>query len=912
LSRPHIFLPALISAALAAARAHAAPPFVSVHDARVVEGDTGASQLVFEVVANGLPRRLQLAYSLTDLTASAAGGDYSPAPGVVMIEPEPARLVEHWGAGSFVIPRALALAPNGDVIAVDGPNCRIHRFSRDGTLLQTFGVNGSGDGQLLAPTGVAVGPGGEIFVVDFSNRVSVFSPSGLFQRSWGSLGAGPGQFDLPYEIAVSASGSVYVSDGYNNRIQQFTTSGMFVQMWSTATPGEPAFDHPLGIAVDAAGVVYVAKGMSGRILKFAPDGSLLATWTDTKGLCRGGGLHLDSFGNLLIADHYAARVVVLDPQGAFLAEWMLDEGPEQNATEFAATGIVADQLGNVYVGSRYSASIAHFRWDRASGAIAVPVAGDTSFEPNETLEVRLSGTSGVWLQDGTAIGTIANDDSELGPDLVTNGRFNVTLAGWTPHGGGALGLSPNGRDGPNAARAVSESTLVCGINDSPSLVPSTPIGARYRYSAWVRSAGVGAAHLRVREYLGGLQQAKTESLPLAFDGSWQRIDMTVHTVTEGGNLDFQVVGEFAAIGQEFLIDDVAVHVLGADVPPVVDVDATVAGNWMREVVVEVSARDPESEPIDSLEADLSRLPGATFTVDPDHSRGTLRWSPSIEDVRDDPYLVTFTARNGAVTSATSRIRIGPNVVLNSSFEEDTSGWRGHVGSTMARVPGGRRDGFAARLTLPVIDWAGVEDNPSWASSTGFGRRFVIGAWVRAETNHGSVRMQVREYEGGIKVGTSTVIGPPEDLQLASSWRRVLLSHTCVAQGPSELDLTIDAQGLGGGTFDVDDVSIVCSGRAYSLDAPGAVPPPLAARVVPNPARGRATLELSVPAAGRLKVELYDLSGRRRAVIVDEAGAEAGVRRFGLEPHDGRLGPGVYWYRAVTASGTRQGRFVVLE
>src|SRR5205085_11430099 len=134
--------------------------------------------------------------------------------------------------------------------------------------------------------------------------------------------------------------------------------------------------------------------------------------------------------------------------------------------------------------------------------------------------------------------------------------------------------------------------------------------------------------------------------------------------TAGATLDFQVIGEFEASGQVFLIDDVSVRTLGTDVPPVVQVSSDVSGSWRRQVAFLVSAHDPEGEPINGLEADLSGLPGATFTVSPDRTLGTLRWFPRIEDVRDEPYIVTFSARNAAVTTASTRIHVDPNLARN--------------------------------------------------------------------------------------------------------------------------------------------------------------------------------------------------------------------------------------------------------
>ena len=899
------FTPAMLLAALAAlvaAPARATLPAVSVHDARVVEGNTGTSNLVFDVVANGPARRLELTYSLSDLTASAASGDYSRAGGVVSLTPEPARLVEHWGAHKFTIPTGIALAPNGDLLAVDGPNSRLLRFSQAGVQLQSTAVD--------SPEGVAVNTSGEVFVLSTHGRVRVFSTTAKLLRSFGDTT----QVETCSDIAVDAAGSVYVTDVLSNRVQKYSSAGSPMLVWSTATLGEPLNDGPLGIAVDAQGFVYVGKAQTGRILKFAADGSLVATWTDTKGFCPGGSLHVDDAGNLLIADLHTSRVVVLDPQGAFLTEWTLDDGPMLNPTQFGATGIVSDHDGNVYVTTRHSATIGHYRWDRASGSILVPVTGDVTFEPDETLQVQLAATPGATLAGATAVGTIVNDDEDLGPNLVANGQFEGGLVGWGAYGGASLTLSLAGMEG-NAARVVGTSSLTFGLNDSPNLVPYTTSGARYLYSAWVRSTGTGSAHLTVREYMGSALQASTSSASVALDGSWQHLSVLVHTHTPGSSLDFQAVGQFAATGQALLIDDVAVQLLGADVPPVVEAPTDAFGSWARQIVVDVAAHDPEGEPIDSLGVDLSGLPGATFTVSGDHSHGTLRWTPGFDAVRDEPYAVTFTGRNAATSSATTRIHVDPNLVLNPSFETSLDGWNGHLGALLARVPGGRRDGYAARLTLPATGWAGLNDAPNWGVSSGHDRLAVFGAWVRSETSQGAVRMQVREYQGGLLVKTSTSVdGPLYPNKLTPEWHRVMLEHTCVGSGPSELDLTIDVPGAIGSTFDVDDISVTSTAAAWTLDAPATTPSvALTGRVLPNPARaGLAMLELSLPTAGPLRIELYDIAGRRRAVVADEASAAAGVRRFALRAADGPLKPGIYWYRASTASATTLGRFVVLE
>ena len=57
--------------------------------------------------------------------------------------------------------------------------------------------------------------------------VHVFQPDGTLVWSWGSEGSGLGQFRHPCGIAVSALGEVLVGDSTNLRIQVFGEDGTF-------------------------------------------------------------------------------------------------------------------------------------------------------------------------------------------------------------------------------------------------------------------------------------------------------------------------------------------------------------------------------------------------------------------------------------------------------------------------------------------------------------------------------------------------------------------------------------------------------------------------------------------------------------------------------------------------------------
>ena len=46
-----------------------------------------------------------------------------------------------------------------------------------------------------------------------------------FLNTWGSEGSGDGQFDNPWDVALSDTGQVYVTDINNHRIQRFDAEG---------------------------------------------------------------------------------------------------------------------------------------------------------------------------------------------------------------------------------------------------------------------------------------------------------------------------------------------------------------------------------------------------------------------------------------------------------------------------------------------------------------------------------------------------------------------------------------------------------------------------------------------------------------------------------------------------------------
>ena len=184
------------------------------------------------------------------------------------------------GAGQFRNIGGIAVGPGGEVYVSDSGNNRVQKFTNDGVYLGQWGSSGTGDGKFNSPGPLATDSAGNVYVTDYNNqRVQKFTSSGAYLTQWGSYGSSPGQFTSPGSIAVDSSGNVYVVDIYSWRVEKFTSSGTFLTQWGSRGSGNGQFEFPTGIAIDSAGTVYVANGNTpARIQAFSPSGSYLFQW----------------------------------------------------------------------------------------------------------------------------------------------------------------------------------------------------------------------------------------------------------------------------------------------------------------------------------------------------------------------------------------------------------------------------------------------------------------------------------------------------------------------------------------------------------------------------------------------------------------------------------------------------------
>jgi tripartite motif-containing protein 71 len=262
-----------------------------------------------------------------------------------------------------------------------------------------WGQTGSGDGQFIAPQGIAVDVLGHVYVAE-TFRVQEFNDAGTFIRKWGRSGTGNGQFTNDMDIAVDRDGSVFVSDGDAARIQKFAPGGVFVASWGSrgAMPGQFG-RRGLNITVDDS-YVYVADYENANIQRFDKSGSFVNRWAtlDDSVLTHPCGISADGDGNLFVsclttvaADSItAAFVLQYNATGDVVGKW---GHLGSAADEFSGPCRLSARNNQVVTCDIYGRRVALFTY---SGVLVAPIAADYARQP---FAVAMDDSGNIFLSD---------------------------------------------------------------------------------------------------------------------------------------------------------------------------------------------------------------------------------------------------------------------------------------------------------------------------------------------------------------------------------------------------------------------------------------------------------------------------------------------------------------------------------
>jgi DNA-binding beta-propeller fold protein YncE len=273
----------------------------------------------------------------------------------------PARIILEI-SGQLNKPSDVSVSKNGLIYVVDGVNHKIKIFSRQGTLVSSFGSKGSGNGEFRSPLGIDIDDSGKVYIADSGNqRVQIFSAKGSYIaemkipakknrpadptdvvvddsnndnhyilaydlstftliNTYGSPGTGKRMFRFPFLIALDSENYLYIVDVINTRVQVLSSEGLFVAEIGGWGVEKGEFFRPKGIAIDKNNRVYVGDSYTGVIQVFESSGEFYGALGDP---VRGGvkkfrtpmGLFVDHDNRLYIVETLANKVSVYQLEG---------------------------------------------------------------------------------------------------------------------------------------------------------------------------------------------------------------------------------------------------------------------------------------------------------------------------------------------------------------------------------------------------------------------------------------------------------------------------------------------------------------------------------------------------------------------------------------------------------------------
>jgi DNA-binding beta-propeller fold protein YncE len=179
----------------------------------------------------------------------------------------------------------VAAGPDGRLYMADSALHQVTMFDAEGSLLGAFGGLGSGDGEFGgdSPRALAIGPTGEVFVLDPNAdaagapllRVQVFGPEGDFLRSFG--------LDPAWDIRgidVGPDETLFVvgPGGFLGELEP--EEGRLIQQLGREVLGARS---PQAVAVDDAGYLHLATQVPAAVAVLSPLGDLVG-WVGEEGV----------------------------------------------------------------------------------------------------------------------------------------------------------------------------------------------------------------------------------------------------------------------------------------------------------------------------------------------------------------------------------------------------------------------------------------------------------------------------------------------------------------------------------------------------------------------------------------------------------------------------------------------------
>jgi len=252
---------------------------------------------------------------------------------------KPAGIIGEATLGSSFLshPTGIAIDPEGNLFIVDTGNDRVVKCDGEGKFIKETGGFGSEEGQFNRPTYIATDNGLNIYVVDTQNkRVQRFDRNLNFvsaisiESSENFFG-----FGLVGGIAVASGGELLLTDIEDDYVIKLDNFYAYERTFGGFGYGEGSLRDPLGISVDRKGNVYVADSQNDRMAVYDLFGNFLKSLGE-KILRKPSGVTVGEDGLIYVANTEKHSIAIFDLEGNLILEhgtWGSDLGNFSKPTD---------------------------------------------------------------------------------------------------------------------------------------------------------------------------------------------------------------------------------------------------------------------------------------------------------------------------------------------------------------------------------------------------------------------------------------------------------------------------------------------------------------------------------------------------------------------------------------------------
>jgi hypothetical protein len=348
----------------------------------------------------------------------------------------PVKINDDSTANSQFLPQ-LAIDQTTGNLAITWYDAR-NDFAGQGTV---SGLVSSGSGGLSKPSGMALGPDGNLYVASSAtNQILRFNgTTGTFMNVF--VAAGAGGLQNPSGITFGPDGALYVSSFDTDQVLRYNgTTGAFTSAFVSAAAG--GLDGPGTLVFGTDNFLYVVSQNTDNVLRYtANNGSFdkIFVAAGTGGLNTPSGMTFGPDGNLYVGSRGTSSILRFNGTSGALIDAFV---PANTGGLAFPTSLQFGPDKNLYVSSDLFGNI--LRFNGSSGAfIDTYVASGTGLNLPTTL---------LWRPDGTLAVTDAGTDSvarvttQIGGAGDTDGITNDDAQYWgavASYINGALVVNPN-------------------------------------------------------------------------------------------------------------------------------------------------------------------------------------------------------------------------------------------------------------------------------------------------------------------------------------------------------------------------------------------------------------------------------------------------------------------------------------